>query len=295
MPTLRHRLSEVGSSNPEGVRFLLSAHAAHEELFLFRRVAEELLGANGAAAISVSWRVSEKQQPAKTTFKVPTVDAPNVNGARMFGLAPGAAGDPQGPADLSTLRRDVEAGRVAALYVFDPGFAGSMGDLQWVIDARKNGVLALLVVQGVLMTDLAQAADFVLPGASSFEKQASYSNDQGRLQGSSRAMPLPGDAMEDWRLITTLANGLGLSFSYQSDDDVRRDIAAQYADAAGLAGIAAMTFATPISARTWLQASNPSERWKWDFMYQDLPPVKGTVDPSSLPPSPMAIPLRVVK
>ena len=25
---------------------------------------------------------------------------------------------------------------------------------------------------------------------------------------------------------------------------------------------------------TWLQASNPSERWKWDFMFQDLPPVK---------------------
>jgi hypothetical protein len=24
-----------------------------------------------------------------------------------------------------------------------------------------------------------------------------------------------------------------------------------------------------------MQASNPSERWKWDFMYQDLPPVKG--------------------
>ena len=24
----------------------------------------------------------------------------------------------------------------------------------------------------------------------------------------------------------------------------------------------------------WLQASNPSERWKWDFMFQDLPPVK---------------------
>ena len=34
-------------------------------------------------------------------------------------------------------------------------------------------------------------------------------------------------------------------------------------------------FARAVSARNWLQASNPSERWKWDFMYQDLPPVKG--------------------
>ena len=36
-----------------------------------------------------------------------------------------------------------------------------------------------------------------------------------------------------------------------------------------------LTFNRPLPARTWLQASNPSERWKWDFMFQDLPPVKG--------------------
>ena len=36
-----------------------------------------------------------------------------------------------------------------------------------------------------------------------------------------------------------------------------------------------MVFTRPVAASHWLQASNPSERWKWDFMYQDLPPVKG--------------------
>ena len=35
-----------------------------------------------------------------------------------------------------------------------------------------------------------------------------------------------------------------------------------------------MVFTRPMAARNWLQASNPSERWKWDFMFQDLPPVK---------------------
>jgi hypothetical protein len=60
----------------------------------------------------------------------------------------------------------------------------------------------------------------------------------------------------------------------------------------------AMSFARPVAARTWLQASNPSERWKWDFLFQDLPPIKGTVDLNSLPPEPgpgRAIPLKVVK
>ena len=73
--------------------------------------------------------------------------------------------------------------------MFDPGPEGSIGDTRWIVDARKSGALGLLVVQGVLMTDLARAADFVLPGASSVEKEASYTNDQGRLQGTARAIP----------------------------------------------------------------------------------------------------------
>ena len=72
------RLGEPGRSNPEGVRFLLSAHASHEELFLFSRLARGAASARTRTAISLSWRVSTKQQPAGTTFKVPEVDAPNV-------------------------------------------------------------------------------------------------------------------------------------------------------------------------------------------------------------------------
>ncbi len=40
------------------------------------------------------------------------------------------------------------------------------------------------------------------------------------------------------------------------------------------ANLSTLSFAKAVAARHWLQASNPSERWKWDFMFQDLPPVK---------------------
>jgi NADH-quinone oxidoreductase subunit G len=294
MPRLADRFATAGRSNPDGVRFLLSAHGSHEELFLFRRLTEELLGTTGPAAITVSWRVCEKVQPAQTTFVVPAVDAPNVNGARMLGLVPGHNGDPQGAADLARLRAAVEAGQVAALYVFDPGPDGTIGETTWIEEARLSGKLPLLIVQGVLLTSLARAADFVLPGASSVEKTASYTNEQGRLQGTSRAIPLPGEAVDDWRLLVDLASALGLSLEYASDAQVRADIAARFGDAKGLEGLTALAFAPPVSARTWLQASNPSERWKWDFMYQDLPPVKGSVDLSSVPATGL-IPLREVK
>jgi NADH-quinone oxidoreductase subunit G len=291
---LRDKLAEAGRANPDGVRFLLSAHASHEELFLFRRLAEELIGENGPKGIHVSWRRSEKPQTPTAKFKVPAVDAPNVNGARLFGFVGGHVGDAQGDADLAALRSEVEAGRVSALYVFDPGPDGTIGDLQWIVDARRRGTLPLLVVQGVLMTELARVADFVLPGASYVEKEASYTNEQGRLQGTARAINPPGDAMEDWQIVVNLAVTLGVPFNYTAAAHVRSDIAARYGDAHGLEGLTTLAFAQPMHAKTWLQASNPSERWKWEFMYQDLPPVKFDGEPFSTNFGGM-IPLKEVK
>jgi anaerobic selenocysteine-containing dehydrogenase len=285
MSKLRDRLAAAGD-----VRFLVSAHASHEELFLLQRLAK-------SSPVALSWRATPKQQPAGTTFKVPAVDAPNVNGARALGLLPGRVGDEQRPGlnDISGLKAAVAAGTVPALYVFDPGPDGSIGDVQWILEARAAGKLPLLIVQGVLLTELARAADFVLPGASYVEKEASYTNDQGRLQGVARAIPPPGEAVEDWQILVNLSAALGTPFEYTHAAHVRADIAAKYPQAKGLEGITTLTFARPMAARNWLQASNPSERWKWDFMFQDLPPVKGHVDPSALPLAPGMIPLREVK
>jgi NADH-quinone oxidoreductase subunit G len=288
------RLAAAGTADADGVRFLLSAHASHEELFLFRRLATELIGPDGAAAMTVGWRYEPKVQPGETRFKVPPVDAPNVNGARIFGLVPGKVGDETPAADLSALRQSVEAGRISALYVFDPGPDGSIGDVSWILEARRRGVLPLLVVQGVRLTELGRAADFFLPGASYLEKEASYTNEQGRLQATTRAMPVPGDALDDWQVIVNLGIALGVPFAYTNAAQVRSDIAAQFRGA-GVDGIATLAFANPLAARHWLQASNPSERWKWDFMFQDLPPVKGSVDPTALPLPPGAIQLKEVK
>ncbi|HEY3043244.1 MAG TPA: molybdopterin-dependent oxidoreductase, partial [Vicinamibacterales bacterium] len=298
------RLATAGVSAPDSVRFLLSAHASHEELFLFRRITEEWLETSGGraprpvnnvrTAIDVAWRYQPKDQPEGTRFKVPPVDAPNVNGARLLGLAPGKAGDAVREADLSALKEAVGARKVAALYVFDPGPDGSLGPVDWIIDARKRGTLPLLIVQGVLLTNLARAADFVLPGASYVEKEASYTNGQGRLQGTARAIPPPGDAMEDWQILVNLGVALGVALNYANAAHVRADIAARFGGS-GLEGITALTFGQPVPAHHWLQASNPSERWKWDFMFQDLPPVKGAVDPTSLPLPPGAIQLKEVK
>jgi NADH-quinone oxidoreductase subunit G len=261
----------VAGGGPQALRFLVSAHASLEELAILGRLGGAFSLSEDAVALS--WRARQKPQPPKTKFVVPPVDAPNVNGARDLGFPVNATSD--GQADLRGLRADVEAGRVPLLYVFDPGPAGSIGDIAWLIEAKKTGKLPFLIVQGVLLTDLAKVADVVLPGASWVEKDASYVNKDGRLQASSKAMTPPGDARDDWKILSDVGLALGAAAAaYPSSAEIRAEIARALADNPRYADLATLTFKRPVSARTWMQASNPSERWKWDFMFQDLPPVK---------------------
>jgi NADH-quinone oxidoreductase subunit G len=267
---LKTRLAPLTESGPSSVRVLVSAHASIEELFVLKGVADGALG--GTSAVAVMWSRSEKPQPAETKFCVPATDAPNVNGARDLGFSVGAGND--GLPDLSGLRAAVEAGLVKALVVVDPAPAELTGDFGWVIEARAQGVLPLLVVQAVEMSPLVAQADIVLAGSAWLEKDALYTNDQGRVQAASQVLSAPGDARTDWRILIDLGVALGVSVPYASDGQIRAAVAAAlpgtpYADADQIA------FNRPVAAKNWLQASNPSERWKWDFMFQDLPPVKG--------------------
>jgi len=273
------RVAAAGGTNE--FRFLVSAHASMEELFLLGRLG----GAFGLPedGVAISWRTRAKPQPLATKFPIPPVDAPNVKGAVDLGFPARATAN--GEPDLAAFRRQVESGAVKALLVFDPGPEGSLGDVSWVIDARRTGKLQLLVVQGVLLTDLARAADVVLPGACSFEKDSAYVNQQGRLQAASRSLAPPGDAQEDWQIFVNLAMALGATLDYTDSARVRADVARAMAGNPAYSGLTDLNFARPVTAKHWLQASNPSERWKWDVMFQDLPPVKfeGRPDPTSIP------------
>src|SRR5260221_1606355 len=99
------------------LRFLISAHASVEELFLLGRMGGALgLPADGVA---IGWRTRPKPQPSGAKFTIPPVDAPNVKGAADLGFPVKAAAT--GEADLSALRRTVESGGLKAIFVFRPG------------------------------------------------------------------------------------------------------------------------------------------------------------------------------
>jgi hypothetical protein len=104
----------------------------------------------------------------------------------------------------------------------------------------------------------------------------------------------PGDAVDDWQILAKLGVVFGNTVSYVSAEVVRAAIAHALAHIPGYAELSAVRFNRPVDAKQWLQASNPSERWKWDFMFQDLPPVKFGEEFGPMPRADV-IPLKEVK
>ena len=177
-----------------------------------------------------------------------------------------------------------------------PGPDGSIGDTDWIIAARQAGKIQTLIVQGVLHTPLADAADIVLPGSRvRREGRDLHEHDRPRAGGVARRFTPPGDAGEDWQILTKLGVVFGADVALRvGGGDARGDRAARWPACPATPRSRRSTFARPVSARHWLQASNPSERWKWDFMFQDLPPIKFGEDFGPLPRAEV-IPLKEVK
>ena len=136
--------------------------------------------------------------------------------------------------------------------------------------ARQSGKLSLLVYQGVLMSDVARAADVVLPGSAWVEKDGTYTNEQGRVQPAAKVFAAPADALDDREIFFRVAEALGEALPWKTAADVRAAIAAHLPNVPEYASLGSVSFARPVAAKHWLQASNPSERWKWDFMFQEV-------------------------
>jgi len=86
-----------------------------------------------------------------------------------------------------------------------------MAENSLLSDADANHVraaferLELLVVQDIFLTETAQIADVVLPGACFAEKEGTFTNTERRVQRVRQAVEPPGEARADWQIVLDLA------------------------------------------------------------------------------------------
>ncbi|GIS12886.1 MAG: hypothetical protein CM15mP115_20370 [Alphaproteobacteria bacterium] len=109
-------------------------------------------------------------------------------------------------------------GDIKAMYIMGENPAMSDPDQEHARTALAN--LDILVVQDIFMTETAAFADVILPASAFPEKDGTVTNTDRRVQMGRAAVPMPGQAQQDWWIIQELANRMGLDWTYSHPRDV---------------------------------------------------------------------------
>lgn len=110
---------------------------------------------------------------------------------RVGGLDVGFVPGPGGKNFLEIVE-EAKTGNIKLLYLLNVDIDADFGD-------------AFVIYQGHHGDKGAHRADVILPGAAFSEKEATYVNMEGRSQRTDQALPAPGEAKEDWKIIRALS------------------------------------------------------------------------------------------
>jgi formate dehydrogenase major subunit len=164
----------------------------------------------------------------------------NVQGASDAGLIPMVYPDYQPVGDAEVRRRfealwgtglddktgltvveimdAVHAGTLSGMYIMGENPAMSDPDVTHAREALMK--LDHLVVQDLFLTETAKYADVVLPASAWPEKDGTVTNTNRQVQMGRTALPMPGNARQDWWIIQEIARRIGLDWSYTHPRDV---------------------------------------------------------------------------
>jgi formate dehydrogenase major subunit len=126
--------------------------------------------------------------------------------------------DPKRGLTVVEIMDAVHAGQISGMYIMGENPAMSDPDVQHAREALAK--LEHLVVQDIFLTETAKYADVVLPASAWPEKDGTVSNTNRQVQMGRTALPLPGNARQDWWIIQEIARRIGRNWSYTHPRDV---------------------------------------------------------------------------
>jgi formate dehydrogenase major subunit len=117
----------------------------------------------------------------------------------------------------------IKDGEIKGMYVMGENPAMSDPDVQHAREALTK--LECLVVQDIFLTETAWHADVVLPASAHAEKWGTFTNTNRQVQIARPVIDPPGDARQDWALIQSLAQGIGLKWNYKDVSQIFGEMA----------------------------------------------------------------------
>lgn len=195
----------ISTLNPGagGALVLTDTNASNEALFMFRKFAQDGLGAEQVYCPMPDW-----QQPESDFFinsLITTDKTPNRAGARELGLT--------GVADTAELATALAANPKVVIVLGNP--------FENATELRETLSKAQLIVSiSTLFNGWAEIADVVLPGQLHSEQNATYTNKQRRVQRTHSAVQAPRQTRPEWQIFADLLRVLDKDSGLDSADTV---------------------------------------------------------------------------
>ncbi len=151
----------------------------------------------------------------KAVSIVPILDRCNQRGAWEMGVLPGwlpgYRPDVQPALGYVDMMDQASRGGLDLLYLIGEDPVATHPDPPALKETLKR--IPFLMVQDVFLSDTAQMADCVLPGACFAEKEGTFTNQEGRVQSIARLMKPPGSAKSDLVIIGDIGRQMAPGFA----------------------------------------------------------------------------------
>jgi len=221
------------------VGVLGSGTLTNEEQYLTRAIFRDGLG-----IAHVDFPRRPQKEVVYRKFTIEGDKDPNARGAELCGVTP-----VQNGLGVRDMVRAAAEGTIKALIFLRGGPLDLFGEPPIVSRALEN--VELLVVLDMLPSPVSERAHWILPGVSFAEKDGTFTNSKGRVQRIRKVLTLKGDTREDWRILQSLGQALGV---YPAKDPDPERIFARLAQAipafSGLSYAVLGELGAPIAAAT---------------------------------------------
>jgi formate dehydrogenase major subunit/formate dehydrogenase alpha subunit len=129
---------------------------------------------------------------------------------------------PEKPGLTATEMMETAGKMIKALYIIGENPMISDPDLHHAKKSLER--LDILVVQDIFLTETAKMAHVVLPSASFAEKEGTFTNTERKVQLVRKAVNPPGQAKEDWDILSKISGRLGYPMKYEGGRSILEEI-----------------------------------------------------------------------
>ena len=124
--------------------------------------------------------------------------------------------------DYRSIIETAHQSKIKGLYLMGENPIATEPEREKIQEALKQ--VEFLVVQDMFLTQSAELADVVLPSAGFTEQDGTLTNTERRIQRLRAALPAPGRALPDWRILADLLNQFDPATSYDDAQSVYQEI-----------------------------------------------------------------------